>query len=278
MASVIDAFIPQIWDGKILLTLRKSLIALQICDKKPQGEIKKKGAVVHFTGMQRPTISKYTGTITYETLKSGDVPLTIDQYDDFAFEVDDIKEAQASVELEDSSASEAAYGLRDTADQYVLGMYGQAGLTAVTDATLDSATVLSSIGLMSQRLDEVNVPNERKWIVIPPWVKLKLQLAGIKFGIKQGIKGATGLQWTDELGFDLYVSNNLASGGAGNTKCLGGSKNCIVYAEQILETEAIRLESKFATGVRGLHVYGAKVVRPNELVVGDFTYAAETAI
>lgn len=273
------AFVPQIWAATIMRTLEKSLIARQICNTDFTGEIKKYGDTVHFPGLVDPAVSAYSGAITYENLLSSDVPLLIDQQNYFAFKVSDIEKAQSKVELQNSQAARAAYKLRDTCDAFILGLYAQAGLAEVVDATLDSATVLSAIGLMSQRLEEANVPDEQKVIVIPPWVKLKLMLAGVKFGIKQGIKGATGLQWTDALGFDLYVSNNLTNTAATPvTKCIGCSKNAIAFAEQVVETRAMELEDSFDVGVSGLHVFGAKVVRPNEMVVGTFTYAAETAI
>lgn len=92
-----------------------------------------------------------------------------------------------------------------------------------------------------------------------------LQLAGVKFQINAGTNGTGGIAWTNELGLELYVSNNLAAEAGGATHVLAGTKNALVYADQILYTETIRREEKFADAVRGLHVYGAKVVKPKEL-------------
>jgi hypothetical protein len=89
------------------------------------------------------------------------------------------------------------------------------------------------------------------------------------------------MAWTDSLGFDIYVTNQVANTGTLATpvsKVLAGSYNSIAFASQIMETEAIRLESTFDTGVRGLHVYGAKVIQPNLLHTATFTYSAETTI
>lgn len=276
-----SAFIPQLWAATILRTLENNLVAKNICTTEFTGEIKKYGDTVHFPGLADPTISKYEGEITYEDLVSSDLPLKVDQQNYFAFKVSDIDKAQANVDLENSQASRAAYKLRDKCDSYILGMYDQAG-TIITDDTLDSGSVISSIGLMNQRLDEANVPNEQKWIVVPPWVKLKLALAGIKFSIKEGTSSAkNGVEWTKELGFNLYVSNNIYSTYSDSTPtsyCLGGSKNAIAFADQLVETRAMELEDSFDTGVSGLHVFGAKVIKPNELVCGKFTETAETTI
>jgi len=275
----IDAFVPELWAATVMRTLENSLVAKQICSTEYTGDIKKMGDTVHFAGLLDPAVSAYAGTVSYESLISSDVPLLIDQANYFGFDVTDIEAAQARLDLQTSQAARAAYKLRDTCDAYILGLYGQAGLAGVTDTTCDTTTILGDIGLLSQQLDEANVPNEQKAIVIPPWVKLKLMLAGIKFQIKNGIKGATGLQWTDDLGFDLYVSNNLTdTASTPVTKILACSKSAIAFAEQIIETEVIRRETAFANGVRGLHVFGAKVVKPNEMAVGTLTYTAETAI
>jgi hypothetical protein len=277
MAS--KAFVPQIWAATIMRTLEKNLIARQICNMDYTGEIKKHGDTVHFPGLMDPAVNTYAGTITYETLLSSDIPLLIDQQNYFAFKVTDIEKAQSKVDMQSSQANRAAYQLKNACDAHILGLYGQAGLTEVEDTSLDSATVISSVGLMAQRLEEVNVKRDNMVIVIPPWVALKLRLAGITFGIKEGASVKNGLEWTKELGFDLYVSNNLTNtAGTPVTKCLGLSRNAIAFAEQIVETRAMDLEDSFSVGVSGLHVFGAKVVKPKEMVVGTFTYAAETTI
>lgn len=280
MAVAVPNFVPKIWSTKILRVLEDNLVAKKICNKQYSGEIKKAGDTVYFSGLSDPTINTYSGSVSYETLKDAQVVLQIDQQKYFAFKVDDITKAQANVDLKGSQAERAAYKLKEVADSFVLGKYTDA-LHTVTDASLDSATVLSTLGAAQQKLAEQNVPESDMWMVIPPWVRLKLQLAGIKFQINNGINGTGGMAWTKELGFDIYVTNQVVNLGTVDTpqsQCLAGSYNAIVYADQIVETEAMRLENSFDTAVRGLHVYGAKVVRPDHLVRLDLTYAAETSI
>jgi hypothetical protein len=275
-------FVPQIWSTKILRTLEDNLVAKKICNLKSEGEIKKHGDTVHFPGLADPTITAYTSAdISYEALSDASMTLTIDQQNYFAFYVQDIDKAQAEVDLKGSQAERAGYGLRKTADAYVLGLYAGATGGTVTDATCTSATIFSDIGGAQQLLAEQNVPEEQMWMVIPPWIQLKLKLAGIKFQINNGINGSGGMAWTKDLGFDIFVTNqvtNLGTAAAPQSECLAGSYNAIVYDDQILETESLRLEKRFDTAVRGLHVYGAKVIKPKELVLLNMTYAAETAI
>lgn len=273
-------FVPQIWSAKILRTLEDNLVAKKICTTDSTGEIKQKGDTVHFNGLADPTIFTYTGAdITYETLQDSRISLLIDQSDAFAFKVGDIEKAQANVDMKGSQAERAAYGLKKTCDTYIMGLYAQA--KNVTSATITSANVLSSVGRVQQLLAENNVYDKNMWMVVPPWMRLKLELAGIKFQIKNGINGSDGLAWCDQLGFDIYVNNQVVNT---NTVALpvseimAGSYNAIGFADQITETEEIRLINTFDTAVRGLHVYGAKVIKPAELVRFTATYASETTI
>jgi hypothetical protein len=276
----ISNFIPQIWSTKILRTLEDNLVGKRICTLDAEGEIKKFGDTVIFNGLADPTISSYSGSsISYEALQDASVVLQINQQDYFAFKVGDIEKAQANVDVKGSQADRAAYKLQQTADSYILGLYGQAGLTS--SGTITSANIFSKVGEVQQSLAQNNVSDSDMWMVIPPWIRLKLELAGVKFQVNNGTNGTGGMAWTDSLGFDIYVTNQVANTGTIATpvsKVLAGSYNSIAFASQIMETEAIRLESTFDTGVRGLHVYGAKVIQPNLLHTATFTYSAETTI
>ena len=276
MAIDKTTFIPKLWEATILRAYENNIIAKQICYTDFTGEIKKMGDSVTFPGLADPTVSKYTNSINYEDLENADVTLIVDQQDYFGFKVSDIIAAQSNVNVQGSQAERAGYKLRDNCDKYVLGLHTEA-THEVTNEALTSANVISAIGEMNQKLDEANVPNEQKWIVIPPWVKLKLMLAGIKFSIKEGSGAMDGTEWTKELGFNLYVSNNIALAG-GSSYCLGGSKGAIAFADQLTKIRAMELEDSFDTGVSGLHVYGAKVLKPDELVKGVFKAGAETTI
>ena len=135
---------------------------------------------------------------------------------------------------------------------------------------------LSIIAQLKEKLEEANVPDGQSWIVIPPFLKAQLVIAGVKFQINNGINGTGMIGYTNELGCDLFVSNQLAASG-GKTVCLAGSYSAIAYAEQVLETQVIdRLENSFDTAIRGRIVFGAKVIKPNELVacpVGNGGYS-----
>jgi hypothetical protein len=274
--------IPKLVSTKILRTLEKDLIAEKICTMQPDAAIKKEGDTVYFSGLADPTISDYTGSINYETLQDGTVSLLIDQKKYYAFKIDDIEAFQSNIDVKGSQVERAAYGLRDNADQYIFGLYAGAG-TTITNASVTSANVLSTVSSAIRKLEENNVkPNER-WMTISPWFKEKLMLAGIKFQINNGLDGEKGgLSWVNYLDTDIYVSNNIVTTGTEgslNSKILAGSYNSIIFAKQLMKQRFIEeLEDSFAGGASGLNVYGGKVLKPKELVLINATQAAESTI
>lgn len=261
--------IEKIISEEIMRTNEDNLIARKICASVCSGEIKKRGDSVVITGLSEPTVYDYTGSISYEDVNDASMILNIDQDKAFSFKIKDIEELRSSIGLRDSQARRASYNLKLEVDKYVLGLYKEAGYT-YTNTEVTPANVLKVLAEIKQKLEEANVPDGRTFIVIPPFVKTKLMLAGIKFQINNGVNGTGTIGFTDELGYDVYVSNQLAkSTSEGKTlqQALAGSYSSIAYAEQVLETQILdKLENSFDKAVRGRLVFGAKVIKPNELV------------
>lgn len=277
-----QAFVPEIWDASVMRTLEDNLVARKIC-RNYSDKVKAFGDTIYFNGLADPTVTAYAGTVSYENLAAGQVPLLIDKQYYYGFDVTDIEEAMANVDLKGSQSERAAYALKKNCDSLLLQTYSQAdsGNVVTADATCDTSTILSDIGLLGQMLAQNNVNEGDMWCVIPPWVKLKLQLAGIKFEINEGINGKGGMLWAKELGFDIFVTNQVYNSGsvaAPVSYVMAGSYNAIGYAETLLKSEAIRSETAFATHVRGLHVFGYRVLKPKELAYCALTYAAESSI
>lgn len=277
--SIVNS-IPNLVSTKVQMTLQNELIAKKICTMDTGSQITKMGDTVTFPGLARPTISAYTGTISPETLKDSGITLLIDQQNYYAFYVDDIEAFRSVIDIKGTSIEEAAYGLQNTADAYVFGLHAGAGTTIT--ATVSETIALSTTSTVIRKLEEVNVKPNQRWLVIPPWYKEKLMLAGIKFSILEGVGGAkTGLSWANAYDTDIYVSNNLSTTGSEGsyvTQCLAGSYNAIVYAEQILKSRYIPdVPGSFAGQADGLHVFGAKIVRPTEVVRIAATQAAASS-
>ena len=257
--------IEKIISAEILRTNEDNLIANKICCTSFQGDIKNAGDSVTFIGLNEPTVDSYNGSVSYEGIDDSAIVLDIDQDKYFAFKVKDLEELRSSIGLKDSQTKRASYNLKKSVDTYVLGLYGNAG-TTLDSATVTPANALAIVAEMKEALEKANVPDGQSWIVIPPFLKTKLILAGIKFSVNEGINGTGAIGYTNELGCDLYVSNQLASSGT-TVYALAGSYSAIGYAEQVLETQVIdRLEDSFDTAVRGRIVFGAKVIKPHELI------------
>lgn len=276
-------FIPEIWDAAVLRTLEDNLVSKKICNMKPTKTDVKFGDTVYFQGLADPSVNAYAGTVNYENLSDTQIALLIDQQNYYGFDVSDLDSLMANVDLKGSQAERAAYQLAKTADAYIFGSttYGDAAAGTVTDATCDSATILGDVATAAQKLMENNVTEDNMWMVLPPWAMIKLKLAGVAFSINEGINGKGGLQWTKDLGFDLFITNNLTNLGtvaAPQHICLAGSYQSIGYVDRLTKSETLRSETAFADRVRGIHVFGKKVIKPAELVKLDLTMAAETAI
>lgn len=274
------AFIPEIWDASIMRTLEDNLVLKKICNLAPTKKIQKYGDTIYYNGLADPTVADYTGSLTYETLSDEQIALLIDKQKSYAFKVTDIEQAMANVDLKGSQAERAAYVLKDTCERDVFQhVITDAGAGTVTDAICDSAKILGDVATAAQKLYEQNVKDNNMWMVIPPWVMIKLKLAGVAFSINEGINGKGGMQWTKDLGFDVFVTNTVYNSAATPTsKCLAGSYQSIGFAEKLMKSRAMELEDSFTTGLSGLLVYGFKVLKPKELVLLDLTYKAESAI
>ena len=257
--------IEKVISAEILRTNEDNLLANVICNTSFSGDIKDRGDSVTFIGLNDPTVYDYDGNIVYEDIDDSALTLLIDQDKAFSFKIKDIEALRSSLGLEDSQTKRASYLLKNEVDSYVFSLYPDAA-HSVTSAAVTPDNVLSTVAMMKQKLEENNVPDGRIWIVVPPFIKTKLMLAGVKFQINNGVNGTGAVAFTDELGCDLYVSNQLATNG-GKTMMLAGSYSAIAYAEQVLETQVLdRLENSFDKAVRGRLVFGAKVIKPNELV------------
>lgn len=274
----INNFIPEVWSARLLSSLKKSLVFAGpgVANRDYEGDIRQSGDTVRITSISRPTIGDYvknSTTITPETLTDAQRSLLISQSKYFAFEVDDIDMRQAANggALMNEAASEAAYGLADVADQYVAGLYTevQAANAISTTAITDPAKAVKGLLDLKTKLDVADVPTQGRYVVVPPWY-LNLLLQSDLFarvdasGTSEGLRnGTVGRAW----GFDVMMSNNCVLITGDDYAVMAGVPGAISFAEQIVKVEAYRPESAFSDALKGLHLYGAKVVRPDALAV-----------
>jgi hypothetical protein len=267
----ITNMISSVWSSRLLEGLEKSLVFGQsgVIGTEYEGEIRNEGDRVHIHSFNDLTIGTYTRnstTISYELLTDARQTLLIDQSKFFAFKVDDLDAAQMKPKVVDAATGRASYQLAETADRYLAGLYsGITNFTATSQAT--SANIYQKLVETKVKLDELNVPQEGRFIIVPPWV-VGLALQNSTFlaaSAESALNGAIGLV----AGFNVLVSNNVPTTGSAPvvSHLVAGHSSGWTYAQQIADVEGIRLEGSFADGIRGLHLYGAKVVAPDRLHV-----------
>lgn len=268
----ITTFIPELWSARLIAALEKAHVAANLVNREYEGDIKRQGDTVHINTLTNVAVRAYTknGSITADTLTTADNQLKVDQANYFNFHVDDIDKVQAAGELVDKAMTNAAYGLSDVADKYILATMASGAATGnqIAKTALTSANVYQKIVEMRTLLDKANVPTAQRAIVIPPEA-YGLLLQDARFtgnGGAQGEAAARNGLVGQVAGFEVYISNNLPyNSGDSSTTIVAAVPSATAYAEQITETEAYRVENAFADGVKGLMVFGAKVIDGNQI-------------
>ena len=270
----ITNFIPTIWSENLLTSLDKQYIAVANCSRDYEGEIKNKGSVVKICGVGDITVSDYTKDTDMsapQALSDTVAELKIDQAKFFNFQIDDVDKAQCTPKLMEAAMKSAASAMANEADKYVYGLYKNATRN-VPHSDLSDGKLLETIIAARQALYENNVTdNDSVVLEVSPAVasvilKEKLALTNSAESHENGCIGYV-------AGCKVFVSNNIVEvvDDLGNVahKCLMRTKRAIAFAEQLSEIDAYRPEKRFADAVKGLHLYGAKLVYPSELVLLD---------
>ena len=243
-----------------------------------------------------------------QDLADDQITMVVDQANAFAFKIDDIEERQSHVNFEALATSSGAYSLKRKYDANVLdamatnaGLTGESGAATATisgigtlasaldigGATTPGDTAVNTMLIMAQALDDQSVPEENRWFVAPPAFYKHLFSAGSKFAEVQVTGDATsplrnGLVSLGNIaGFQCYKSTALVSNGGTDQVTLtglatNGTENAILAghmsstatASHIAKTEVVRSTETFSDIVRGLHVFGRKVLRPEAIVRG----------
>lgn len=262
-------FIPEIWSKKMQAKFYASSVLGEIANHDWEGEIKGSGSKVIIRAIPTVTIGDYGigGTINYQDLADDKIELLIDKAKYFAFKVDDVDETQADIAIVNKTTQDAAEQMRITVDTDVLGnVYTDAG-NALTTTVVTATNVLAWIIDAGVLLDEANVPEEGRWLVIPPWIAGMIKQSDLKNASISG--DDTSPLRNGRLGmidrFTLYNSNNLALTGdsaTGDYHCMAGTRHFISFASQFVKTETLRLQNSFGDAIRGLKVYGYKATKP----------------
>jgi N4-gp56 family major capsid protein len=271
---MLNNFIPTIWSARILSALEKSLVYGQsnIVNRDYEGEIRDKGDSVKINSIGDVSIKDYVRNSDIdgaEVLDDAGQMLQITEGKYFNFAVDDVDKAQANANVMGEAMKRSGYGLRDKADQFIASHYTEVpAANLIGDDTTpivpDKNTAYEYLVDLGTKLDEANVQMDGRFVIVPSWFH-GLLLKDDRF-VKAGTAKTDSVLANGEVGeaagFNVLKSNNVPNTAGTKYKIIGGVNMGFSYAEQIVKVEAYRPEKRFSDAVKGLHVYGGKLVRP----------------
>ena len=292
-------FIPEIYSKKVQIALRKAAVAEAVCNTDYMGEISSFGDTVNIIKEPQIAVADYTRglAVTSTDLTDQELVLTVDQAKSFSFKIDDLEKRFSHVNFQAIAADNAAYALRDAMDSNILAAIS-AGATATTGMGTTSTPIdigfgsnevdpLNQMSLAAKELDEANAPEDGRWFVAAPeWYNAlsnsASKLLSVDFNAGQG-SIRNGLVASGLLrGFSMYKSNNLPTndlsgaspaGSATAPIALFGHMSSTAAASSMNKVETVRDTGTFSDIVRGLMVWGRKVLRPE--VAGKIIYVID---
>lgn len=283
----LDYFVPEIWSAELLVNLHNDLVfgSPAVVNSDYTGDISRFGDTVRINSIGGVTVTDYVKDTNFSTgrqvLSSAQQVLVIDQSKMFNFEIDDIDEAQTNPKLMGAAMREAAFALGNTADGFLSGLISDAtpdGTTASGNhlgdiSRTDPADTYEALVDLARLLDENNASPEGRWVVVNPLVYsiLLKDARFVSFGTEVNRAAIRNRVLGTIAGFNVLSSNQVPLDGS-DPKIMAGTTQAVTYAQQVSSVEAYRPEDRFADAMKGLHVYGAKVIRPE--LVASFTSVA----
>jgi len=302
-------FTPEIFSQKVLKFFRRASVVEDITNTDYAGEIENYGDTVRIIKEPTITVSSYSrgAVVNPQDLADDQITMVVDQANAFAFKIDDIEERQSHVNFEALATSSGAFSLKRKYDANVLqamadgaGTTGAAYGTAAGGIDISGAsggdTAVNLMLAMARALDDNSIPEENRFFVAPPAFYEILFKAGSKFAEVQVTGDGTsplrnGLVMAGNIaGMNCYKTTALNNTGTDvvtiasqlddENVVLAGHMSSTATASHIAKTEVVRDTGTFADIVRGLHVFGRKVLRPEGLVRGviDTDAATGTAL
>lgn len=271
----ITTFIPTLWSARLLAHLDNALVAKNFFNTDYEGEISDQGDTVRINQIGAVNIFDYQRNqdmAAPEELSTAAQDLVIDQANAFNFQIDDIDRVQMRADLMDSAMERSAYALADKEDTYLFGeLATNAGNKIGATAIANPEDMFSLLVQLRTLLTKSNVPTIGRRVGVPPeavgYLLEDTRFTGTGGAFAEGTL-QTGLIGR-ALGFDIYEVNTLP----GNNTIIAGHTVAATYANQIVKTEAFRMEKRFADGLKGLNVYGARVLIPEALATAEVSFS-----
>jgi hypothetical protein len=279
-------FIPEIWSGKLIENFYDATVLSAISNTDYEGEIRNMGDTVNIRTTPEITIKTYVKgqTLAVENPDKPKLQLLIDKGEYFACVEDDVDEVQSDIAMMDQWSKDASERMKIKIDQRVLtdlltgvsasnkgtaagAISGNIDLgEAGSPEALTTTNVIGKIVDMGTVLDEANCPEQGRFLCIPAKMAGLIKQSDLKDASITG-DGNSPLR-NGRLGmidrFTVYVSHNLYKNGS-EFSVIAGHQMGFTFASQMTNMETIRSETTFGNIIRGLQVYGYKVVKPEAL-------------
>lgn len=273
MANVI----PELWAAEMVELLSEELVAKSIANTTIASSLTMSGDQFHIPVAAEVSTAAYSEavtTVTYSDPTDTVSTLTIDQDQYAALKVSDEEVRQASSDWQRVYARRMANRLMDDIDANVFAEYANAGLNSFETGSTDwqlgtaGADFDDLVAALHQQLDTANAPTRGRFLVLPPnglqAARLHVGARATAFGDEVSRNGSVG----SFMGMEIYMSNNLTNETSTNHGLCGVKAESIALAIQVSpnDIEAIRLEGKFATGIRARAKWGVVSYRPGILI------------
>jgi hypothetical protein len=287
-------FIPEIWSGKLIENFYDATVLGAITNTDYEGDIRRFGDTVNIRTTPTIVIREYVKgqTLTVDNPDSPKIQLLIDKGEYFSCVEDDVDKVQSDVALMDMWSKDASEQMKIRIDQRVLpgvlpdisplNIGTTAGAktasfnlgTQAAPVAINNTNVTDLIVDMGTVLDEANCPEQGRWMVVPAKMAGLIKKSELKDASLSG--DGTSLLRNGRLGmidrFMIYVSHNLLFN-SGRFHIMAGTKQGITFASQMTSMETLRSTTTFGNIIRGLQVYGYRVVKPEALTSAVITIA-----
>lgn len=277
MAIVNSNFIPEIWAAALLTELETTLVyaSPEIVNSDYEGEIRERGQKVHIVSPGAPNEREYVpGTpITYEEPADSEQTLEITEARYAAWKMNDILKKQQNPGMLEEWAKMAKTALAKRADTFMSSKYVEVapanhlGTVAITTPEIADFKLVD----MGVVLDDNDVPDEGRWVVVPPWYHGFLEKNPTFVNAEKS--GTTDVLRNGFIGtarrFKIFKSNTTPFPGGDDNIILAGYRGAMTFAQQIPvgDVESLRAETDFADLMRVLHLYGGELIRPDKMAV-----------
>lgn len=272
----IQNFIPTVWSEILHEELSKKYVAVANCNRDFDGEIKECGSQVKICGLEPVSIFQYSKNDDMpapEALNDNVTVLDINRAVAFNFIVDDVDRVQAIPNLMNLAMRNAAEALANDADRYVFSLVNSIPEERkVSDSYVSHDRILDIILEARELLYEGDISDSSEIVLeVSPSIASLILKAKMQTGTYDNYDALTNGCIGSVFGCKVFVSKNIETESSVH-KCIMRTKRAIAFADQFTEICAYRPENRFADAVKGLHIYGAKIVYPKEIVGLDLFF------